>query len=626
MSNFTDFINEKKQFKNILTDIICNIFSILFIISFFILFFGLNKTNLYLPWGAYGGDRFATYNVVQNIKDSGWIYSNPRLAAPFTADFIDFLVIHTDNLANLLLKIIFYFSNNIFFSVNILFIINCIFISTISYFVLIYLKINRLIALLASLTYTLLPYIIIRNIGHLFLSMYLFIPLGLLLCFWIYTDDNFFNIKKNFFKIKQNVIGIIFCFLIANNGNGYYPFFVCFFVLLTGIIKTEFKYIKKIYPAIILVFLLSFLFFINLTPSIINNIINGKNIEVAVRQYIETELYGLKISQLLIPMRSHGLNFLIDIIYKNENSLLVTENRMSYLGIYGSIGCLILLVYIFIKKERNNDNNLLFLLSRLNIGAILLATIGGFSSLLAIIFSIQLRAYNRISIFIAYISILAVSIILNSFLNKIPNKKKIYFNILFFVFSILGILFQYPFSLSEKYLSEKEHVSFVNDSAFIQHIETLVPDGSMIYQLPFHRYPEEPPKNEMRDYTPFIGGFFSKNLRWSYGAIKGRYPDYWHQKVNLLPIDIKIQILSLVGFEGILIDKRAYTLDDIIILEQSISDILNYNCIYSLDKNLIYFSLAEYNKNNNLLYTIENLKLIKDNILNDIDEYISYNY
>jgi len=101
------------------------------------------------------------------------------------------------------MKIIFSFTNNILLTVHLFYLFNCISISIISYFVFINLKINNIISLFSSSTYSLLPYVILRNVSHLLLSMYQFIPLGILLCIWIYLDDNIFKIYKNFFLIKK---------------------------------------------------------------------------------------------------------------------------------------------------------------------------------------------------------------------------------------------------------------------------------------------------------------------------------------------------------------------------------------------------------------------------------------
>lgn len=64
-------------------------------------------------------------------------------------------------------------------------------------------------------------------------------------------------------------------------------------------------------------------------------------------------------------------------------------------------------------------------LSELNISMVLLGTIGGLGSMFAFFVSPMLRAYNRISIFIEYVSILAVALLVNELIRVIKDNKKV---------------------------------------------------------------------------------------------------------------------------------------------------------------------------------------------------------
>ena len=56
---------------------------------------------------------------------------------------------------------------------------------------------------------------------------------------------------------------------------------------------------------------------------------------------------------------------------------------------------------------------------------VLLGTIGGLGSMFAFFVSPMLRAYNRISIFIEYVSILAVALLVNELIRVIKDNKKV---------------------------------------------------------------------------------------------------------------------------------------------------------------------------------------------------------
>jgi phosphoglycerol transferase len=44
---------------------------------------------------------------------------------------------------------------------------------------------------------------------------------------------------------------------------------------------------------------------INVAPNIVNKVTNGSNPEVAVRSPAEAEIYGFKLTQLLLPRSDH---------------------------------------------------------------------------------------------------------------------------------------------------------------------------------------------------------------------------------------------------------------------------------------------------------------------------------
>lgn len=62
----------------------------------------------------------------------------------------------------------------------------------------------------------------------------------------------------------------------------------------------------------------------------------------------------------------------------------------------------------------------------------------------------------------------------------------------------------------------------------------------------------------MKDYASFRGYLHSTNLKWSYGAYKGRTADKWNQVVSSLEVDQMLETLALTGFEGIYIDREGY--------------------------------------------------------------------
>lgn len=586
----------------------------LFIVLIIILFtFHLNAHNVTLPLWYAGGDDFCVYFETRNVLDSGWNMVSDRLGAPFTTDFYDFPPYFLHNFDLLILKIVLIFTSNIFLAVNISFVLTGALIGTTAFVTLREYSVSNFISLLGASIYATLPYYFYRGIPHFVLTTYEFVPICFLICFWIYNDIVFTKLKKEEIYNKKNWLCVLFALCIANNGIGYYTAFTCFFILITGVLKCLNKRsLSVVLPGMSIILLIAIFFFANFIPAFLINAQRGRNDFVAHRARWEADIYGLKITHMLLPENlPHKSSIARHIQEYTNNAPSTNENRKAYLGVVGSLGFIILLIQILkIKDIRNND----FLLSRLNVAGVLLATLGGFGALFAVLVSPMLRAYNRISVYIAFMSIAAFCFCCDRFIsNQIKNKKLAYgFISAFFVASLLV---QLPNSSPN---FNAIAASLNNDKLFVQNIENLLPAGAMIYQLPYHKFPEAGPVEKMNDYNLFTGFLYSKNLKWSYGAVNGRAPAYWHERINSLPIETRLKVLSLVGFEGIYIDTRAYKQHDLQIINTQLTSTLGDKPLISSNGNLEFYSMISFNKKYLSQFSQNEIELAKKNLLNDI--------
>ena len=446
------------------------------------------------------------------------------------------------------------------------------------------------------------PYILARHIAHYCLSACYFVPLSVLLCVWSTENSNEKSQgQKDFFESKKKVAVIIFAILIANNGIGYYPIFTCFFlcvVILFNLVST--RKLSSIKKPVFVICCITISFCISILPALIYQITKGANLSAMQRSPAEAEIYGLKIIQFFIPLDGNGLPFLQNLIDKyNQTAPLVNENSTSYLGIGGIIGFLLLLLYQFVP-EKDNDlcgSKTLRLFSRLVVCAILFATIGGFSAIFSRVFH-ALRSYNRISIFIEFICISALCFALQrwfhyKFLKHDSQKKKI-LTILFIGLTGLCLFDQLPrYGANDSRLESNKSI-YESDDKFIKEIEQQLQINDMVFQFPYHAYPEAGPVNNMLDYQHFTGYLHSKNLKWSYGGMKGRANDAWYKYMASLPVDEMIEAIIPYGFRGIYIDTRAYTAANLNILQIQIEEVIDQKPILSGNGTLLFYNLYPY--------------------------------
>ncbi|MGG1553524.1 hypothetical protein [Paenibacillus ferrarius] len=571
--------------------------------------------NLNIPF-RYAGDAIQTIEFVKTMINEGWILQNSFVGAPYTSQLYDFPT--ADTFHYVIMRIISLFNPNPSFVVNIYYILTFPLTTLTSLFVLRNYKVGYLPALTASILFTFIPYHFLRGISHLFLSSYYMVPLIILISLELISNENILiNFKDKKLCITQNkLFTIIIIFILISSTGVYYAFFACFLFLLAGISAAiSYKSYISVYRSLLSIIIVGIGVVINLIPNILFILLNGSNKLAASRNPIEAEVYGMKLTQLFIPVYDHGISVFNKIITAYSTHPNPNEGS-EYLGIVGSVGFMILVVILF-ARDNDKKNNIMDQLSRINIGIVLLATIGGFGSLFAILVSPQIRAYNRISIFIAFLSLFALFYIINNKIEKYSHsftKKNIVK--LFTVFLlIIGILDQTSKNNIPSYDNiEKE---YKNDEMFVQKIESILPEHSMVFQLPFVPFPEHPPVYRMGDYELFKGYIHSKTLRWSYGSMKGREGSIWANEVASQPTEKFLETIVTAGFEGLYIDRFGYE-DNGDSLEKKIKEITKMSPVESENNRLAFYDLSNLRNSIKKKFTEEEWSSKVDEVLHPI--------
>ena len=443
----------------------------------------LGDMKLNIPMQYLGGDDMGVIVNAKMMVEQGWNMTSDRLGAPYSVQYYDFTSSMMHNAGLVIMKIFALITRDAAATMNLSYLSIFFIAGIISYFVMRNLKVNCWVNALASSVFALSPYMLYRNIGHIVLTECYFVPLSILLCLWIYERDDVLVPDKNFFKRKINYVALLFTFLIANNGIAYYPFFTCFIFMVTAVSKlVKTGKIKEGLRGVIATVMVCFFVVLSILPGKIYTMTHGTNAAAIDRAGFEqAELYGMKISQLFMPVNGHGIYDKYIDIY-NENAFLVNENSTAYLGIIGMIGFIILMICLFTKKDSALNKRLGYL-SELNITMVLMGTIGGIGAMFSFFISPMLRGYNRISIFIEYACILAVALLADKLVNvlkaRINNKKekKVKYNILLYgmtvvfgcicVFSIWegcpALVTPAYDTIEAEYTSDKEFVEAIED-------------------------------------------------------------------------------------------------------------------------------------------------------------------
>ena len=556
--------------------------------------FNLNNFDFNYPLAYYGGDDMGGLQDAKLFAEQGWMLSTDRMGAPYSSDIYDFSSSLLHNFGLMIMKLCVLITGNYIVGFNIYYLSIFVLAGIVSYIVMRQLKINNWVTAAMSAVYGLSPYMIARGVGHMVLVEAYFIPLSFLLCFWVMEREDVFQFNKNFFKTPANYAVLIMAALIANNGIAYYPYFTCFILLVTGVSKSlKTKKAGGFLKSLAMAGCVCFFVVLALLPSKIYSIMNGPN-EYAISRagFVETEMYGLKIIMLFRPLSTHGISLFekaIDIY--DSNTTFLNENITEYLGIAAIAGFFILMFALFMNRESALKKRL-GLLSELNVMLLLLGTTSGLGTIIAFLITDKIRGYNRISIFIEYCCLLGLTLILNSLVEKYKkiNKKAVMSAVIAAVY-VFGIISMWDASAGRTSIDTYKSIQaeFDSDDKFVKTIESEVSEGAMIYQLPYHGYPEGGFQNDMWDYHLLVGYLHSDKLKWSYGSVKGREGDSGNENIGDMLYENMVTEIKKESFEGIYVDRRAYTEETLTELETTLEKSTGSKPLVSDNGNLSFF-------------------------------------
>ncbi len=541
----------------------------------------------------YSGDGVGVLAAIKSIIDTKSYVTNPFLAAPAIFDISQYPAYNPFTyFAVLLLSL---FLKNYGIITNVLF-FSTFFLTTIfSLMVFKKIGINTIYAIVGSLLFTFLPFHLFRGIYHLFMNYYFVIPIFVYAGLITFKTETFFanEAESNISKKQKISLVILLIFASCCSSGAYYVYFGCFLIMMAGIVGSINK--QKLGPILTsctFVVLCLITFLITISPKFITDYQLGSNPSAVQRTAEESEIYALKITQLLYPVDQHRSHTLRNFKENYNSHFPHLESQSATLGAIGSIGFLILIATIFTRKFQTNVN--LYVLSLFNLGCTLLATIGGFAAVIAFTLFPTIRAYNRISVYIGFFGIAAIFICLQLLIDRTITRKK--GTVLFSAFLILffGLYDQIPKIDKQQYQVAQEQ--FNRDKMFIEKIEASMPIASRIFQLPAMPFPEAGFINQMNDYEHFRAYLHSKRLLWSYGAFKGTGTSEWQILVSKKPVNSMLKELGLAGFTGIYINRNGFQ-DHANQLEADIKKEVQINPIENTERNIAFYNLTQYMKN-----------------------------
>ncbi len=408
---------------------------------------------------------------------------------------------------------------------------------------------TRLSACILGILFALLPYGFVRNIEHLMLTIYFVVPVFIYCAWRLWGQEGA--------KLSRRDVGWL-CAM-ALGCSLFMPYYwAMFLVLLAFVAMGHLANLSlKGVAFCALVGLAACLgFVLQNVDTFVFRLQEGANPEAFGRSLWWMVKFGLYLPDMLLPKFHMYLpweQWAGKHYHWKIPEQIQGESQTAYIGIIAVLGLGILVIRGLARASagKMSDQPTLFWFA---IVVFCFAVVGGVNYLLGAFGFQFLRASNRYSLFLAAIGLFYLALLLTRL-----KSKPVLLAIICAAILPIGIYDQIP-KIPDWLRSQREQATerFLLDKEFFPEMERRLPEGAMVFQFPVHGFPENGPVHQMGDYEHFRPYLHTKNLRFSYGTVKGRKGSDWQAKLDHnKPLEVTTE-LAAKGFGHVLINRRAY--------------------------------------------------------------------
>jgi phosphoglycerol transferase len=497
-------------------------------------------------------------SAVKGVVEHGWFWHNPDLAAPFGQTNFDFAADFGDSGHYAVIRVLAVFLHNPVVAFNAFYLLCFPLTAVTAYLVLRDLGSARLVALVMGVLFAFLPYHLLRHQNHLFLAAYYAVPLGVWLVVALAEGRTLLDRRDK----RRTAITLLVCAVVASASNYYAVFAMIALLLVVPVAALAQRSRPMAVQGLLVLVAIGIVFGLCHAPPVIYASEHGRDTAIAERQPVESEDFGLKLTQMVLPRPDHRLGFLARRGAAYEaRTRIVGEGFSPSLGIVATFGLLGAIVVLLTTGLGNAAVPLrrrrMSIAGAVALVCFLVGTVSGISALIAFELTPQVRGWNRISLLIAFASLLVVALALTALGERWRERGRPAWilGVAVAAIGVLGVLDQTSVHDVPAYAAIK--AGWNNDAAFVATMENRLPHGTDVLQLPYVPYPENGPVNGMLDYDLFKGYLHSRHLRWSYAATKGRPADWQDDTASLAPGELAM-LSTTAGFGAVYVDRAGF--------------------------------------------------------------------
>ena len=562
--------------------------------------------------------------LVKGIIETGWYSSNPGLGAPFGQHLQDYPQ-GADNLNLLIVRGLAVFSSNPALVVNLFFLLTFGLTSFACHFVLRRLGVSAPVAGVTSILFSLLAYHFFRGESHLLLSAYYSVPLSAFLFLELLGERRLFAarappgepppdygrplIRVRAWASRRSLATIGLCLVIGSD-NLYYASFALVLIVSATLISAICRRPRSALQGLAITALIVGTLAANLAPSLVYRAEHGANVALersATADETTAEAFALRPANLVLPVPQSRIAPLRRIASSYDRAIAphYCESCFASLGAIGTVGlgwlalCAIAAV---LGVAGGIAGQRLFRHASVGAGIALVAgTVGGVGSAIEVFVTPDIRAWNRISVVIAFFSLLAVALLLDRLVGSLRPRRGgaalvgglLTAVLAFGVFDQTTDAFIPPHSAIAR--------QWRSDGDFVAEIQARLPRGAAVFQLPYVPFPEGYPQTQPGDqvatyatkYELLRGYLHSTTLRWSYGAMKGRAGD-WSAQLAGQPLSVVLASAVAAGFDGVWVDPAGFEPAKASVVLSALQSLLGVMPLSSPDRDLWFFDLRRF--------------------------------
>jgi phosphoglycerol transferase len=590
------------------------------------------RSNLAVPF-TYSGDAIATGSHFKTVIETGWYEYNPLLGAPYGQTYNDFPT--ADNLNFVWAKVLGWFIQDWPVAMNLYFLIGFpLAAATVAYLFRIG-GLSRGMTLALAPAFALAPYHFYRGEPHLFLASYYIVPLSLVLVLRALQGEPLWgwraNPRRPWHRWFGRGTGTLVIVALTGTTQSYYAVFFLILLAFAGIVNLiRTRGWPRFWGAAIAGGLTALTMLINMAPDIIYGWVNGPNPGGFARGHADSEIYALKLTQLLLPWSGHRIAVLRHFreLY-NSSYPNVSENpALGALAASGLVALFLYLCYIVAVGGRLpfGSQSALERARRFSgIGSLVLvmflfATIGGLSTVISFI-TTALRGWNRLAIFMSALCLLALGILLDGLLRWAVRKARL--GVIparvaagGLAVVLLGVAYvdQTPYDAGDGYAPTI--AAFEKDSRWFAEVQRAAGSGATVLQLPYQSFPEDTGPTGVLGSEVLIPYLHTTGIAWTGGGIKGRPRSDWPEALatQFAPDEIA-RLAAAAGMNGIQLDRASLLPRQD--LEAGLTARLG-NPIRSEDGRYVYYSLSELRATLEDEMGVDELRLVGERVVNPV--------